>query len=289
MEMAERQSRRIQKVILGRSMDNAEKRLEEDLAAIYLGNLKTIEQSLTLPRSGRSGSVIVWESDETRFIDENGRVNRPLFGMGDRTVHLTATARLDGAAKSRVFEVNVLQQKKETVIREIPPIFRITSSKGDPELPHYAAALTEDGRCTAVPVRWVLLPEEWNTAGAGGDETIYTGEAEGSDLPVFLYLKRVERSGTTGAPSLRFPGPGTVRLLPGSVFYEAAVRMEEWLLSEDNDKMLYNFRAAAGLDTRGAERMTGWDAPSGNLMGTYDGTFPFRARPCVCGNRRSSF
>ncbi len=36
--------------------------------------------------------------------------------------------------------------------------------------------------------------------------------------------------------------------------------MVKFLLAQDDDQMLYNFRTAAGLSTQGAEPMTGWDA-----------------------------
>ncbi len=250
-------------------MNDTRALLAEDLASVYIGNLNTVERSLTLPVSGPHGSAFSWESDEERFIDKEGRVHRPLFGMGDRKVHLTVTAALDGFTEKRVFEANVLQEKKDTVITEIPPVIKYTSAEGLPVLPRYVAAFTTDGRTVSVPVRW---NEESEENGAG--ERVFAGSAEGTDVPAKLCIrKRAADAAAPAMPAAVYPDAGSVKLLPGSCFYEAAVRMEAWLLSADIDQMLFNFRRAAGLDPKGAQPMTGWDAPEGNLRGHTTGHF----------------
>lgn len=244
--------------------------LAEDLAAVYIGNLNTVERSLTLPHSGPNGSAFSWESDEERFIDKEGRVHRPLFGMGDRKVHLTVTAELDGLTENRVFEANVLQEKKDTVITEIPPVIWQTAQEGASALPDYIAAVTADGRTVSVPVRWKDVPEQGNY----DTETVFSGTVEGTGLRAKISLRKTDgEDGARHCAAVRFPEPGGIRLLPGSCFYEAAVRMEEWLLAADIDQMLFNFRRAASLDPKGALPMTGWDAPEGNLRGHTTGHF----------------
>lgn len=64
-----------------------------------------------------------------------------------------------------------------------------------------------------------------------------------------------------------------VTLLEGSECFHAKERMKEYLLSVDDDQMLYNFRTTAGLSTKGADCMTGWDAPDGLLRGHTTGHY----------------
>ncbi|WP_216086400.1 beta-L-arabinofuranosidase domain-containing protein [Sediminispirochaeta smaragdinae] len=62
-------------------------------------------------------------------------------------------------------------------------------------------------------------------------------------------------------------------LKEGSVFCDEQDKMIQHLIDTDDDQMLYNFRVAAGVDTRGALPMTGWDAPSCNLRGHTTGHY----------------
>ncbi|GAB7036450.1 MULTISPECIES: beta-L-arabinofuranosidase domain-containing protein [Catenuloplanes] len=63
-----------------------------------------------------------------------------------------------------------------------------------------------------------------------------------------------------------------VRLLPG-VFTGKRDRMLAYARAYPVDRVLSNFRAAAGLDTRGAPPPGGWDDATGNLRGHYSGHF----------------
>ena len=62
------------------------------------------------------------------------------------------------------------------------------------------------------------------------------------------------------------PIQGDVRLLD-SDFRDAQNRRLAYLLVQDDDQMLYNFRTACGLDTKGAPAMSGWDHPDSKLRG----------------------
>ena len=44
-----------------------------DIETLYLGNLGTVEFDLDLPRAGKHGSTITWESDAPHFLDAEGR------------------------------------------------------------------------------------------------------------------------------------------------------------------------------------------------------------------------
>ncbi len=60
--------------------------VQQDLDEIYIGNLNTVESDLSLPDKGRLGSEFIWQSQETRFIRNDGKVTRPVFGVGTRVV-----------------------------------------------------------------------------------------------------------------------------------------------------------------------------------------------------------
>lgn len=64
-----------------------------------------------------------------------------------------------------------------------------------------------------------------------------------------------------------------IRLLPGTIFYDREQDMLGFLRTVSNDSMLYNFRRASGLDTRGAAPMTGWDAEDCRLKGHTTGHY----------------
>lgn len=64
-----------------------------------------------------------------------------------------------------------------------------------------------------------------------------------------------------------------VRILPGNEFYDAQERMHRYLLSVEDDRMLYHFRRASGLDTRGVDSPDGWDAEECKLRGHTTGHY----------------
>lgn len=64
-----------------------------------------------------------------------------------------------------------------------------------------------------------------------------------------------------------------VRLLPGTPFYDAQERMKEYLLSVEDDRMLYNFRRASGLDTGDAEPLDGWETWESQIRGHTTGHY----------------
>ncbi|MDQ8737713.1 beta-L-arabinofuranosidase domain-containing protein [Paenibacillus sp. LHD-38] len=61
--------------------------------------------------------------------------------------------------------------------------------------------------------------------------------------------------------------------LEASPFTENRDSTYSYLLFVDNDRMLYTFRDAAGLDTKGAQPLGGWDAPNSNLRGHSTGHY----------------
>ncbi len=73
--------------------------------------------------------------------------------------------------------------------------------------------------------------------------------------------------------TLRYPALSEIRLLPGTPFYDRQQDMNEFLLGQDDDSMLYNFRTAAGLPTLGAKALKGWDAEDSKLRGHTTGHY----------------
>ena len=87
--------------------------------ALRNGNadLQHVTQNLTLPKTGKNGSAIAWTFTNdyfyqglqvARMIDPDGKVTRPPFTAGEKTVTLTATLTLGSAAATKNFEVTVL-------------------------------------------------------------------------------------------------------------------------------------------------------------------------------------
>ncbi|MGN1166206.1 MAG: beta-L-arabinofuranosidase domain-containing protein [Lachnospiraceae bacterium] len=64
-----------------------------------------------------------------------------------------------------------------------------------------------------------------------------------------------------------------IRLTDGSDFYDSQEKMLKFLLSVEDDRMLYNFRQASGLDTKGVVPLDGWDALDGKLRGHTTGHY----------------
>ena len=137
--------------------NTAQEILQEELAAIYIGNLNTVDEDLILPEQGKKGCRFTWESGEERFIEPNGKVHRPLHGMGSRKVILTVTGEYQGCTAQRRFEANVLQQEKTMDITGVRPV-KIRLACGCPVcLPSVAIVTCADGRRTTRPAEWSEL------------------------------------------------------------------------------------------------------------------------------------
>ena len=249
--------------------NTAQEILQEELAAIYIGNLNTVDEDLILPEQGKKGGHFTWESGEERFIEPNGKVHRPLHGMGSRKVILTVTGEYQGCTAQRRFEANVLQQEKTMDITGVRPV-KIRLACGCPVcLPSVAIVTCADGRRTTRPAEWSELVKN-------GAYSRAEGRVEGTELPVEAEIFWEDSvSGETSAPEkkLEYIAMNGVRLAEGTPYAEAQERMVKFLLAQDDDQMLYNFRTAAGLSTQGAEPMTGWDADECKLKGHTTGHY----------------
>lgn len=261
--------------------------VRQDLAEIYIGNLNTVDTDLRLPADGKRGSRFIWESQETLFISHEGKVTRPTYGVGNRKILLTATAPYEGGRATRTFEATVLEQPRKADIVKLRPVKRTVITGEEVNLPPVVIAADDRGIEVTLPVKWdaYSLPEEPGTVVVRGlaEETGLAAEAR-------IVVERAGGIGAAGLPGADVAGvkpvsrsiitprvsqapAGSVKLSPGTGFWEAGERMISWLLSVDDDRMLYNFREAAGLDLKGARPMTGWDAPECNLKGHTTGHY----------------
>ncbi|MFM9277608.1 beta-L-arabinofuranosidase domain-containing protein [Paenibacillus jiagnxiensis] len=245
---------------------------ELDGNAIYLGNLNTVEADLNLPLKGKHGSTIQWESKETLFISHTGKVTRPTFGIGNRKVALVATLTYEGAVTRKTFEATVLQEEYKAKIVAVNPLTVHTNVGNQPELPTVVIVKNNTGIHTVSQVSWDPVQEE--DYRQTGTFSIH-GQVHGSPLKALATIQVVNEAEETADFTKRvqeFKGHD-VRLEKESEFAAAMDRFLQYVRSVDDDQMLYNFREAAACDTKGAQPMTGWDAPECNLKGHTTGHY----------------
>ena len=248
-------------------------RIEKDIEELYLGNLKTVEFDLDLPKEGANGSAIEWISEHERFLSPEGKVTRPKRGVGDRKVLLHGIFRYGDEAVEKIYEVNILEEPDETKIVEIFPLQRNCGVGKEMSLPQSVVVKTVKGQILSYPVSW----ESGNRvcfSNAGTYEIL--GKVEETELSAKLIINVSEVYEEPKKDTKRLVRgftKGEVKLLPGTVFWENRERDIEYLKSINADQMLYNFRKAAGLDTKQAPAMTGWDSLDGNLRGHTTGHY----------------
>ncbi|XCP84865.1 beta-L-arabinofuranosidase domain-containing protein [Roseburia hominis] len=246
-------------------------RLDRD--SLYIGNLNTVEFDLTLPKKGQYGSEITWESGHERLLTSEGKVTRPTYGMGDRVVPLLATFRFGSAVATKTFEVRILEEENKLCVKSVYPVKAVTQAGEKHYLPQAAIVETPDGDTIPYPVSW---EGEGSVCFDSPGEYQAEGFLTGTKVPVIARIRAVETlEKKKSDPQMRVQEcrSARIRLLEGSEFYNAQERMKEFLLSVDDEQMLYNFRKASGLDTRGASPMEGWDSPDSQLRGHTTGHY----------------
>ncbi|MBW3077617.1 beta-L-arabinofuranosidase domain-containing protein [Bifidobacterium simiiventris] len=251
---------------------------DKDAQLLYIGNTGTVEFDLDLPASGANGSTITWSSDDERWIRPDGTVHQPEYGRGYRDVTLTATVTYGMASATRTFTVRVLEQHNTVAIRSVFPV-SLTVRSGEPyALPTYTAARTEDGMTISQRIAWhdgvehtaPRLPHD----GGHRRDVRWHGVVDGTDVAVTAIVHVVDQDSQPREDTAdrRTPVPlGHVRLTGDGVLARNQRHRLAYLRGVDDDRLLVEFRRAAGLDTRGAQPMTGWDAPDSLLRGHTTG------------------
>ena len=236
---------------------------KQDISDIYLGNLGTVDTDLHLPKIGKQGSQFSWQSSEILFISHKGKVTRPTYGVGNREVTLTVTAKYGEATVTHDFVATVLEEVPENTIVETFDL-EITSSEAADHLPSVCVVKLDDQTYSTADVTW---PEELNIE---GEQQEIIGQVSGSDLTVKLRIKPDKRSEKEIPKKL---STKATQLIEDSIYKASVERMLVHLKEVCVDQLLYSFREAAGLPTAGAKPMTGWDAPEGNLRGHTTGHY----------------
>ena len=129
-----------------------------------------------------------------------------------------------------------------------------------------AVIYTRDGKTLVHRINWKEGAQRvYERVGNFGRKACWTAWTSG-----FLQSdsqKEIQKAEKNTEPLIGYFDHGEAVLEEGSRFYTAQEEMQEFLLQMDDDRMLYNFREASGLDVKGAEPMTGWDAPECHLKG----------------------
>ena len=128
--------------------------VEQDYQQLSLGDISGITSDLTLPSKGEYGSNITWTSSDTGYITDDGKVTRPPYGTGNKTVTLTASIKKGSYEKTKEFQVTILEdisdeQKVQAALDKIS-IPNKDDIRGNITLPE-----TIDG----LPVVWTATPE----------------------------------------------------------------------------------------------------------------------------------
>ena len=252
----------------------AEKLLDMDIEHIYLGNLSTVEADIDLPLKGENGTVFCWQSDDERRLSNTGKVYRPPFTGGNRQVKLTLTATNGGVTKTKEYTANILEMAYPFTIVASHGITVYTAPGAELCLPGVAVAVNNLGEDTMMPVKWqeydstlTLTEGSFEVVGEIQDGITVTARVNVTE-DASLLMPKDSRTKQIETYSIK-----DVRLGSGSGFYAQQERVKAHFLATDCDSYLYNFRVAAGLDTKGAQPMTGWDAPECNLKGHTTGHY----------------
>ncbi len=245
-----------------------------DKDSIYLGNLFTVELNLDLPKQGKMGSTITWVSHSERFLKSDGKINRPEYGMGNRTVKLVATIEYGSASDTREFDVTILERERPNVIISIRDVQVTTSIGVAPELPGIVITINDDDTFSTSAVVWDKIDS--SKYAQTGSFTV-EGKVDKCDIKAKAVVNVTDApmaaKSYKAAVAAAVPFALSQVSLFRSLFTENRDRHHEFLLSQDLDSMLYNFRDAADLDTKNAQPMLGWDAPDCNLKGHTTGHF----------------
>lgn len=251
----------------------SQKIVEDDRQALYIGNLNTVEFDLTLPSRGPNGSHITWKSGHERFLESDGKIHRPPYGMGHRTIELYATFQHGDASAEKIYQVRILEENPKMIVEYIYPVELCAKAGEITYLPTAVIIQTNSGDVLSHPVIWQNGGSRcWKVPG----EYTFTGEVDrlGVEVCGKAYVSeevQLEMKETEMEAEAFDQGEAVIDL-EGS-FYQAQEEMMTFLLKQDADQLLYSFRDACGLDTKGANPMDGWDSPESLLRGHTTGHF----------------
>ena len=128
--------------------------IEQDIEALYLGNLKTVEFDLDLPTSGANGSSITWSSSDERYLESNGKVHVLAYGKGKRDVILTGHFSYGEESLEKEYLVTVLEEANKIKVEKIYPIDVDAQCGKMVNLPTVAIVVTDEHKTISHSVKW---------------------------------------------------------------------------------------------------------------------------------------
>jgi len=223
---------------------------------------------------GNNGTVFTWQSSHDYLLSIEGKVSRPHYGAGNRQVILTLTATNQGIIKTKTYIANILEKDYPFTVNSTYPITVYTKVGKLPDLPSIVVASNNLNEDMVISVVWenvhpsmVDIEGEFIVRGVVKDNITSIANVVVTNNENLITPKLTIKN-AVNACSIK-----DVDLLPQSDFYHQQQRFLEYLLHIDNESMLYNFRSAAGLSTKDASPMTGWDAPECKLKGHTTGHY----------------
>jgi DUF1680 family protein len=253
---------------------DAIKILQEDAKAIYIGNLNTVDTDLKLPLKGKNGADISWVSSHPYVVNEVGKVIRPHAGTGNRNLQLTARLSYEGEILEQVFNVTVLARELNwKVVKLLPTEISIGLEQiNKVKLPCVVIAEKDTGGFAAISVKWGVVPTINSTGKyyVKGEPPL---EKQPEIVPEAIIHVFETQSEYSPHKQMLEPFPLNQVKIDGGIFSKNKKRMLEFLLNVIDDSMLYNFRDAAGMDTKDAPPLSGWDAPECLLKGHTSGHY----------------
>lgn len=252
-------------------MNTDKERLIEDIEGVNLGNLNTVEFDLDLPHLGDNGSIISWESMDSRYLKRDGRVIQPRNGTGKRIVSLVGRFQYKEYVMHKEFHVTILEENKKFKVVYIHPIHVVVECRKSLTLPNTVIIETDMNEILTHTIDW----KEYNEH-VYEKEGLYTvhGTLLNSDVAVSAQVNVVSCINEEYLHNGNMlKDVACYVTLKDSIFYEVQMEMLTVLLAMDDDQMLYNFRTTCGLDTKDATPMSGWDTPDSNLRGHTTGHY----------------
>ena len=249
----------------------AEEIVNGDAEDLMLSGLAAVNENLTLPTSGTRGSTITWTSSNPDIIATDGTVTRPVGDPAE--VVLTATVSYGDTSVEKEFTATVVPVYEKTDIVKVAAVEVETQTGMLPSLPGYVDVTYENDTTGKEKVVWPtdLDVADFSTAGTTVE---VPGTIVGYDITVTATVKVTDTvSEAPAAVSTEFDLSDISLDGDNTIFAQNMGRDLEYLKIMDADRMLYNFRDAFGVDTKGAQPLTGWEEPTGLLRGHSTGHF----------------
>jgi len=239
-----------------------------DKESIYIGNIYTVDSNMYLPKEGRFGSEISWQSSNEKYLANDGKVTRPKYDEENVEVVLTATISKGKAVEKRQFTVTILKEERPVKIVGVVEDTLTFYKNEKVRLPSVAICKKDDGSYMTMPVTW----DKTDFSKAG--EYRVTGEISGADIvpAINVVVLDGERKIEKIEKKARAFPIGDVKL-EDEFFKENERRNHEYLLKLNPDTLLYNFREAAGLPQKDCPLPHGWEDPSCKLRGHTTGHY----------------